>query len=95
MIWSWRNSATREVWEGQGPNRFRGLDIEAAVDMLLVLNVARAPRDLGPLRSLALHRLKGDRRGQWAMTVNESWRICFVFRDNDAYDVESVDYHRG
>ena len=69
--------------------------IGAAVDMLLVLNVARAPRDLGPLRSVALHRLKGDRRGQWAMTVNERWRICFVFTDYDASDAESVDYHRG
>jgi plasmid maintenance system killer protein len=39
--------------------------------------------------------LKGARRNQWAMTVNERWRICFEFRTGDAYEVEIVDYHRG
>ena len=34
-----------------------------------------------------------DRRGQWAMTVNGPWRLCFHFRDGDAWDVEIVDYH--
>jgi len=48
-----------------------------------------------PLKSVGLHKLKGDRRGQWAMTVNDRWRICFEFRKGDAYDVEIVDYHRG
>jgi proteic killer suppression protein len=42
-----------------------------------------------------LHKLKGDRKGQWAMTVNDRWRICFQFRKGDAHDVEIVDYHRG
>ena len=42
-----------------------------------------------------LEALKGDRKGQWAMTVNDRWRICFEFRKGDAYDVEIVDYHRG
>jgi proteic killer suppression protein len=40
MIRSWRNSMTRKVWEGEQPNRFRGLDLEAAIDFLLALNVA-------------------------------------------------------
>jgi proteic killer suppression protein len=52
-------------------------------------------RDLSPLKSVGLHKLKGDRAGQWAMTVNDRWRICFRFKDGDAYDVEIVDYHRG
>ncbi len=80
---------------GEKPKRFRGLDFEAAEEMLLALNFARATSDLSPLRSIGLHRLKGDRRGQWAMTVKERWRICFIFRDSDAFDVEIVDYHRG
>ena len=42
-----------------------------------------------------LHKLKGDRKGQWAMTVNGRWRICFEFRKGDAHEVEIVDYHRG
>ncbi len=95
MIRSWRNSAARKVWDGERPNRFRGLDFDTAVDLLLALNVARSLSDLGPLKSVGLHKLKGDRRGQWAMTVNGRWRICFEFRKGDAHEVEIVDYHRG
>jgi proteic killer suppression protein len=95
MIRSWRNSATRKIWDGEQPNQFRGLDFEAAVDLLLTLNVARTLGDLSPLRSVGLHKLKGDRVGHWAMTVNGRWRICFEFRRGDAYEVEIVDYHRG
>jgi toxin HigB-1 len=95
MILSWRNSATREVWEGERPNGFRGLDFEIAIDLLLALNVAKALTDLSPLSSVGLHKLKGDRKNQWAMTVNARWRICFEFRDGDAHNVEIVDYHKG
>jgi proteic killer suppression protein len=59
------------------------------------LNVAKSLGDLSPLKSAGLHKLKGDRRGQWAMTVNDRWRICFEFRKGDAYEVEVVDYHKG
>lgn len=95
MIRSWRNAATRKVWEGERPNQLRGLDRDAAVDLLLALNVAKTLQDLSPLKSVGLHKLKGDRRGQWAMTVNGPWRICFEFRDGDAFEVEIVDYHKG
>jgi len=95
VIRSWRNAASRKVWDGERPNRFRGLDIDLAGDLLQALNVARTLRDLSPLKSVGLHKLKGDRKGQWAMTVNGPWRICFVFRRGDAYDVEIVDYHGG
>lgn len=51
--------------------------------------------DLGVLASVGLHKLKGDRKGQWAMTINGPWRLCFHFEDGDAYDVEITDYHTG
>ena len=91
----WRNSASRKVWDGERPNQFRGLDFEAAIDLLLALNVAKSLQDLSPLKSVGLHKLKGDRKGQWAMTVNDRWRICFEFQKGDAFEVEIVDYHRG
>jgi toxin HigB-1 len=47
------------------------------------------------LKSVGLHKLKGDRKEQWAMTVSKRWRICFEFRKGDAYEVEIVDYHKG
>jgi len=95
VIRSWRNAASRRIWDGESPGRFRGLDIDAARDLLSALNVATALQDLSPLKSVGLHKLKGDRAGQWAMIMNARWRICFVFRKGDAYDVEIVDYHRG
>jgi proteic killer suppression protein len=95
MIRSWRNAASRKVWDGLQPNQFRGLDFEAAIDLLLALNVAKTLQDLSPLKSVGLHKLKGKRRKQWAVTENARWRICFEFRKGDAYDVEIVDYHEG
>jgi len=86
---------TRKVWEGERPNQLRGLDFETAIDLLLALNVAKALTDLSPLKSVGLHKLKGERKNQWAMTVNERWRICFEFRKGDAHDVKIVDYHKG
>jgi proteic killer suppression protein len=66
VIRSWRNSVTRKVWEGERSNQFRGLDFEAAIDLLPALNVAKALSDLSPLKSVGLHKLKGERKSQWA-----------------------------
>ena len=63
--------------------------------LLLALNVAKTLNDLSPLKSVGLHKLKGERKNQWAMTVNARWRVCFGFRDGDAHEVEIVDYHQG
>jgi len=95
MIKSWRNAPSRKLFEQGKSKGFRGLDADAAVDLLLALNAAKALSDLSPLNSLGLHKLKGDRSGQWAMMVNARWRICFEFRKGDAFNVEIVDYHRG
>lgn len=95
MIRSWRNAATEKVWLGSRPRQFGGLDFDVAVELLAALNVARTLSDLSPLKSVGLHKLKGTRKDQWAMTVNARWRICFEFRKSDAFNVEIVDYHRG
>jgi proteic killer suppression protein len=95
MIRSGRNSATRRFAEVGKASKFRGLDTDAAIELLAVLDAATALTDLSPLKSVGLHKLKAGRRGQWAMTVNGPWRICFEFRQGDAFEVEIVDYHRG
>ena len=95
MIKSWANSASRRFYEEGKSSKFRGLDDEAAEEHLASLDAATSLRDLSPLKSVGLHKLRGDRAGQWAMTVNDRWRVCFRFEDGDAYDVEIVDYHRG
>ena len=92
MIKSWANSATRRFCES-GKSRFGGLDVDTAQELLAALDEAVSLSELSPLKSVGLHKLKGNRKGQWAMTVNGPWRICFRFQNGDAYDVEIVDYH--
>jgi toxin HigB-1 len=92
MIKPWANSATRRFAQN-GKSKFSGLDPETAMDLLASLDAAAGLSDLSPLKSVGLHKLSGGRKGQWAMTVNGPWQICFIFRDGDAFDVEIVDYH--
>lgn len=92
MIKSITDTATRQFVE-TGKSRFSGLDPAKAMARLNVLNAARSLDDISPLRSIGLHKLTGDRKGQWAMTINGPWRLCFRFEHGDAYDVEIVDYH--
>ena len=60
---------------------------------LTQLNAATSIDDLGFPPSNRLEALKGDRKGQWSIRINEQWRICFRFGDGDAHDVEIIDYH--
>ena len=94
MIKSWKDGATRRFAES-GKGNFPRLDRELAVGRLNMLDSAVSLREITPLKSVGLHKLKGDRKGQWAITVNGPWRICFRFHDGNAYDVELTDYHRG
>lgn len=58
-----------------------------------MLDNASGLSDLKAPPGNALEALRGNRRGQHSIRVNEQWRICFVWRDGDAFDVEIVDYH--
>ena len=75
-------------------SEFQGMDADVAQDWLAVLDAATCLKDISPLKSVGLPKLTGDRKGQWAMTINGPWRICFRSRDGDAYDVEITDYHK-
>jgi len=92
MIRTWANSATRRFAE-DGKSKFSGLDKEAALELLSALDAATSLNDLSPLKSVGLHKLSNDRKGQCAMTINGPWRLCFRFEDGDAFEVEIVDYH--
>jgi toxin HigB-1 len=67
MIQTWANSRSRRFYEDGKISKFRGLDLDAADDLLGALDAAESLSDLGPLKSLGLHKLSGDRAGQWAM----------------------------
>jgi toxin HigB-1 len=92
MIKTIKGTATRQFVE-TGKSKFSGMDARLADKRLKDLNVAGSLQELSPLASIGLHKLKGDRKGVWAIKVNGPWRIVFRFEDGDAFDVEIVDYH--
>jgi len=59
----------------------------------MILNNARDLNDLRVPPGNRLEALAGDRKGQYSIRVNDQWRLCFVWRNGDAYQVELVDYH--
>ena len=58
-----------------------------------MLHAAKQLADLRTPPGNRLHNLEGDRHGQHSISINDQWRICFVWRDGQAYNVEIVDYH--
>lgn len=66
--------------------------LEKLENILFVLNRARRPEDMN-LPGFGLHRLKGDLKGFWSVTVRANWRVIFRFEEGDAHDVELIDYH--
>jgi proteic killer suppression protein len=92
MIKSWKSAATRRFADA-GKSRFTGLDQEKAKSRLQLLDAVQTMDEIPSLASIGLHKLKGNRKDQWAMTINGRWRLVFEFKNGDAYNVEIVDYH--
>ena len=92
MIRSFKGSATARLFADEDVSKYRGIERQARRKLLLLHNANM----LGDLRSPPgnrLEALKGNRKGQHSIRINEQWRICFVWRDGGADDVEIVDYH--
>ena len=92
MIRSFRNAATARLFEDQDVPRFRAIERQARRKLLL-LDGAGKLDDLRQPPGNRLEALKGDRRGQHSIRINDQWRICFEWRDDGAEMVEIVDYH--
>ena len=93
MIKTWANRASQRFYAEGKSTGFRGLDVEAAQDLLAALNAACSLKDLSPLKSIGLHKLRGNRAGQWAMTVNQRWRIAPDLRGNAAATISNPPWH--
>jgi proteic killer suppression protein len=93
MIRSFADAETALVWEGQQSRRLPP-DIQAtALRKLMMLHRSRTLADLRIPPANRLEQLKGKRAGQWSIRINRQWRLCFVWSDGDASEVEIVDYH--
>jgi proteic killer suppression protein len=92
VIRSFADRDTRELWHGRSGKRLRPIAMQAA-RRLVALDSAASLGDLARVPGHRLEALKGDRQGQHSIRINDRWRVCFVFRDGDAHEVEIVDYH--
>ena len=93
MIRSFRDQQTENIFRRDRVKRFSPDVQRAALRKLAILDAAESLDDLRVPPGNRLERLKGDRKGQYSIRVNDQWRICFVWSDGDAYDVEIIDYH--
>lgn len=94
MIKGFAARETEELFRGRSSKRIPA-DVQArALRKLLVLDAASGLDDLGRVPGNRLEKLRGDRAGQHSIRVNDQWRVCFVWRDGDAYEVAIVDDHR-
>ena len=83
---------TEALFRGVRVARFRNIETVAMRKLAMLNRVARIEEMRIP-PSNRLEALKGDRRGQWSIRINDQWRLCFRFADGQAWDVEIVDYH--
>jgi toxin HigB-1 len=93
MIKSFRDAEAERIFQRGFSRRLPG-DIQSVVlRKLRMLSNAQDVNDLRSPPANRLEKLSGDRQGQYSIRVNDQWRICFSWRDGNAYDVEVTDYH--
>lgn len=92
MILSFACSDTESLFHSRAVARFRNIE-RVARRKLLQLHAATELASLRIPPGNQLEALKGDRKGQHSIRINDQWRVCFVWRDDGAHEVEIVDYH--
>jgi proteic killer suppression protein len=92
MIRSFRDRRTADFAAGKRVKAFQAFERQAQKRLRILADAERI-EDLAALPSNRFEALGGDRAGQFSIRVNSQWRICFTFRDGDAFDVEITDYH--
>ena len=92
MIKSFHCKDTQALFEGKCPRRFKAIALPAE-RKLQMLDNAWSLEDLRSPPGNRLEALRGSRKGLWSIRINDQWRLCFRFVENEAFDVEIVDYH--
>ena len=93
MIKSFADLDTERLFQREPVRRFGANVQRIMLRKLVAVDAAEALDDLRRPPGNRLEKLRGDRDGQHSIRVNDQWRVCFRWRDGDAYDVELVDYH--
>jgi proteic killer suppression protein len=93
VIQSFKDKETEKIFHRERSRRLPGEIQQVALRKLRMLNNAVTLADLRIPPGNRLEKLKGDRAGQYSIRINDQWRICFQWRDGNAYGVEIVEYH--
>jgi proteic killer suppression protein len=93
VIKSFRGKEAEKVWRRQHSKRLPRDIQERGLMKLQQVNAAGDLKDLSIPSSNQLEPLKGERKGKYSIRVNKQWRICFIWRDGHAFEVEIADYH--
>jgi len=93
MIQSFKCKETARIFETGYSRKFPDSIIKSAIIRLVMLNRSGKLDDLKIPPSNHLEKLSGDRKGQYSIRINDKYRVCFKWHENNAYDVEIVDYH--
>lgn len=93
MIKSFRDKDTRRLFDRERIARWPPEVQKAALRKLLIIDAADELGDLRVPPGNRLEKLSGDRAGSYSIRVNDQWRICFQWREGDAFEVEVTDYH--
>lgn len=93
MIRSWADAEAEKIFNLQRSRKLPTDIQRVALRKLLMLDAAVTIADLTVPPANRLEKLKGDREGLWSIRINDQWRVCFAWREGNAYDVEIVDYH--
>ena len=93
MIRSFRDKETEKVFRRQMSRKLPGNIQSVALRKLRMLNRSVTLHDLKVPPANRLEKLTGDRAGQYSIRINDQWRICFVWQEGNAHEVEIVDYH--
>ena len=92
MIQSFRDRETEKIFKGIRSKRFQKIET-VALRKLLYLHRARSLQDLAAIPGHRLEALRGNRAGEHSIRINDQYRICFVWQETDAHNVEIADYH--
>lgn len=93
MIRSFASKETEKIFNRQRSRKLPPDIQQVALRKLRMLNRAVTLNDLRVPPANRLEKLSGDREGQYSIRINQQWRVCFEWREGDAYNVEIVDYH--
>ncbi|MFQ5398884.1 MAG: type II toxin-antitoxin system RelE/ParE family toxin [Anaerolineae bacterium] len=93
MIQTFKDVEAERIFHRERSRKLPHTIQQVALRKLRMLNRAITLNDLRIPPANRLEKLKGSRSGQYSIRINDQWRICFEWRDGDAYEVEIVDYH--